>query len=112
MDDKEISHTMLKELCAPSPANNQLLGSLPKAGGHPPIGAHGSFQLTAAPVPTPVVGRMPNPSSATHPAISGGPKGLGAPSFPPGLKNLRKPSSNPPVEYTSGSFMPQLSLLI
>lgn len=101
---------------APSPANNPLLGSLPKAGGFPPLGAHGvflprliltklyllhlmwlnfylvlllwyefclnqPFQPTPAPVPTPLAGWMSNPS-VTHPAVSGGPIGLGGPSIP------------------------------
>lgn len=38
------------------------------------------FQPTPAPVPTPLW--MSNPSTVTHPAVSGGPIGLGAPSIP------------------------------
>lgn len=33
---------------APSPANNPLLGSLPKAGGFPPLGAHGVGYLACS----------------------------------------------------------------
>ncbi|TXG69424.1 hypothetical protein EZV62_004359 [Acer yangbiense] len=88
---------------APSPANNPLLGSLPKAGGFPPLGAHGPFQPTPAPVPTPLAGWMSNPSTVTHPAVSGGGGiGLGAPSIPAALKHPRTPPTNPSVDYPSG----------
>ncbi|XP_024453158.2 protein TOPLESS isoform X2 [Populus trichocarpa] len=88
---------------APSPANNPLLGSLPKAGGFPPLGAHGPFQPTPAPVPAPLAGWMSNPPTVTHPAVSGGGAiGLGAPSISAALKHPRTPPSNPSVDYPSG----------
>ncbi|KAA8541952.1 hypothetical protein F0562_023104 [Nyssa sinensis] len=87
---------------APSPANNPLLGSLPKAGGFPPLGAHGPFQPTPAPVPTPLAGWMSNPPTVAHPTVSGGPIGLGAPSIPAALKHPRTPPTNPSVDYPSG----------
>ncbi|KAL9350906.1 hypothetical protein Peur_058161 [Populus x canadensis] len=88
---------------APSPANNPLLGSLPKAGGFPPLGAHGPFQPTPAPVPAPLAGWMSNPPTVTHPAVSGGGAiGLGAPSISAALKHPRTPPSNPAVDYPSG----------
>ncbi|TYJ31477.1 hypothetical protein E1A91_A06G201300v1 [Gossypium mustelinum] len=86
---------------APSPANNPLLGSLPKAGGFPPLGAHGPFQPTPAQVPAPLAGWMSNPSTVTHPAVSGGAIGLGA-SIPAALKHPRTPPTNPSVDYPSG----------
>ncbi|KAL1298046.1 topless-related protein 1 isoform X1 [Arachis hypogaea] len=94
---------------APSPANNPLLGSLPKAGGFPPLGAHGPFQPTPAPVPTPLAGWMSNPTTVAHAAVSGGATiglgtatGLGAPSIPAALKHPRTPPTNPSVDYPSG----------
>ncbi|WZZ83310.1 hypothetical protein YC2023_103882 [Brassica napus] len=67
---------------APSPVSNPLLGGLPKAGGFPPLGAHGPFQPTASPVPPPLAGWMSSPSSVPHPAVSAGPIALGGPSIP------------------------------
>ncbi|XP_050231709.1 topless-related protein 1 [Mercurialis annua] len=87
---------------APSPANNPLLGSLPKAGGFPPLGAHGPFQPTPAPVPAPLAGWMSNSSAANHPAVSGGGIGLGAPSISAALKHPRTPPTNAAVDYPSG----------
>lgn len=87
---------------APSPANNPLLGSLPKAGGFPPLGAHGPFQPTPAPVPAPLAGWMSNPATVSHPAVSGGPIGLGAPSMPAALKHPRTPPTNSSMDYPSG----------
>ncbi|XP_050136182.1 topless-related protein 1-like [Malus sylvestris] len=48
---------------APSPANNLLLGSLPKARGCLPLGAHEPFQPTPASVPIPL-------ATVTHPAVN------------------------------------------
>ncbi|XP_054780922.1 protein TOPLESS-like isoform X2 [Prosopis cineraria] len=88
---------------APSPVNNPLLGSLPKAGGFPPLGAHGPFQPTTAPVPTPLAGWMSNPTTVAHPAVSGGGAiGLGAPSISAALRHPRTPPTNPSVDYPSG----------
>ncbi|KAJ4959361.1 hypothetical protein NE237_026472 [Protea cynaroides] len=88
---------------APSPANNPILGSIPKAGGFPPIGAHGPFQPTPAPVPTQLAGWMSNQSTVTHPAVSGGPIGLGAPANPAAiLKHPRTPPTNNSIDYPSG----------
>ncbi|KVH99119.1 CTLH, C-terminal LisH motif-containing protein [Cynara cardunculus var. scolymus] len=114
---------------APSPANNPLLGSLPKAGGFPPLGAHGvcilsisqygysvsrlfcdyfasllcvkPFQPTPAPVPTPLAGWMSNPPAVSHPAVSGSAIGLGGPSIPAALKHPRTPN-NPSLDFPSG----------
>ncbi|XAR67799.1 hypothetical protein NMG60_11002711 [Bertholletia excelsa] len=87
---------------APSPANNPLLGSLPKAGCFPPLGAHGPFQATSVPVPVPLAGWMSNPPAVAHPAVSGGPIGLGAPSIPAALKHPRTPPTSASVDYPSG----------
>ncbi|KAK3011452.1 hypothetical protein RJ639_012750 [Escallonia herrerae] len=89
---------------APSPANNPLLGSLPKAGVFPPLGAHGPFQPTPGPVPTPLAGWMSNPPTVTHPSVSGG-IGLGAPSIQgAALKHPRTPPTNPTLDYPSGDL--------
>ncbi|KAM7480314.1 hypothetical protein LguiA_028527 [Lonicera macranthoides] len=88
---------------APSPANNPLLGSLPKAGVFPPLGAHGPFQPTPAPVPTQLAGWMSNPPTVTHPAVSDGVIGLGGPSITgAALKHPRTQPTNPSLDYPSG----------
>ncbi|XP_043721893.1 protein TOPLESS-like [Telopea speciosissima] len=89
---------------APSPANNPILGSIQKAGGFPPIGAHGPFQPGPAPVQTSLAGWMSNTSTVNHPAVSGGPIGLGAPANPAAiLKHPRTPpTNNATVDYPSG----------
>ena len=122
---------------APSPANNPLLGSLPKAGGFPPLGAHGvsylaqlvilvnlfyasctallmslnlcaqPFQPTPTPVSTPLW--MSNPSTVTHPAISGGPIGLGAPSI---SGNNLTCFSFWPVPHVSASYVTENLFLV
>ncbi|KAL5988108.1 RNA polymerase II associated Paf1 complex subunit Tpr1 [Asimina triloba] len=87
---------------APSPASNPLLGSMPKPGGFPPLGAHGPFQPAPVPVPAPLAGWMSNPSTVAHPAASGGPIGLGAPANQAAiLKHPRTPPNNPSVDYPS-----------
>ncbi|KAK1292472.1 Topless-related protein 1 [Acorus calamus] len=86
---------------APSPANNPLLGSMTKPGGFPPIGLHAPFQSAPAPAPTPLAGWMANPSTITHPSVSGGPIGLGVPTNPTAiLKHPRTPpNNNSAVDY-------------
>ncbi|CAL9763878.1 unnamed protein product [Musa acuminata subsp. burmannicoides] len=89
---------------APSPANSPLLGSMPKAGGFPPLGAHGPFQPAPAPVPTPLAGWMSNP-----PAVAGGAIGLSAPTNPVAiLKHPRTPpTANPSIEYGDSDHVPK-----
>ncbi|ONK76701.1 uncharacterized protein A4U43_C03F31220 [Asparagus officinalis] len=88
---------------AQSSANSPLLGSLPKAGGFPPLGTHVPFQPAPAPVPAPLAGWMSNPSTVTHPAVSGGALGLSASTNPAALlKHPRTPpTANPVIEYPS-----------
>ncbi|KAI7754457.1 hypothetical protein M8C21_019013, partial [Ambrosia artemisiifolia] len=86
---------------APSPANNPLLGSLPKAGGFPPLGAHGPFQPTQSQVPTPLASWMSNPPAVSHPTVSGSAIGLGGPSIPGALKHPRTPPTNPSLDFPS-----------
>ncbi|KAL6972860.1 Topless-related protein 4 [Sarracenia purpurea var. burkii] len=63
---------------APSPVTNHLMGSMPKMGGFPPLGAHGPFQPAPAPLTASLGGWM-HPSSVPHQAISAGPIGLTLP---------------------------------
>ncbi|KAF8389153.1 hypothetical protein HHK36_025846 [Tetracentron sinense] len=62
------------------------------------------FQPTPAPVPAPLTSWMSNPSTVTHPAVSGGAIGLGAPTNSAAiLKHPRTPpTNNPAVDYPSG----------
>ncbi|GMH17690.1 hypothetical protein Nepgr_019531 [Nepenthes gracilis] len=86
---------------APLPADNPLLGFLPKAGGFPPLDAHGTFQPTPAPVPTALASWISNPSTVTHPAVSGGAIGLGVPSIAAALKHPKTPPTNSSADYPS-----------
>ncbi|CAN6459524.1 unnamed protein product [Victoria cruziana] len=88
---------------APSPANNPLLGSMPKAGGFPPLTAHAPFQPAATPVPTPLASWMSNPPTVTHAGVSGAAIGLSAPGNSAALlKHPRTPpTNNPAVDYHS-----------
>ncbi|KAJ9692695.1 hypothetical protein PVL29_011670 [Vitis rotundifolia] len=84
---------------APSPATSSLMGSIPKVGGFPPLGAHGPFQPAPAPAPTPLTpplaGWMTNPASVPHQTVSAGPLGLTVPSNAASmLKHPRTPSTN------------------
>lgn len=79
---------------APSPVANPIIGSMPKVGGFPPIGAHGPFQPAPAPIAS-LGGWMANPPSMPHQAISGGPIGLSPPTNAASmLKHPRTPPAN------------------
>ncbi|CAK9145377.1 unnamed protein product [Ilex paraguariensis] len=85
---------------APSPVTNPLMGAVPKAGGFPPLGAHGPFQPAPAPLPTSLAGWMANPSQVPHPSASAGPIGFIAPNNAAILKRPRTPpANNPAVDY-------------
>ncbi|KAL8171732.1 hypothetical protein V2J09_023536 [Rumex salicifolius] len=91
---------------APSPVTNSMVGSMPKVGGFPPLGAHGPFQPGPAPLTASLAGWMANPTAVPHQAVSAGPVGLaaGAPSNAAAaaqmLKRPRTPPANaPPVDY-------------
>jgi hypothetical protein len=62
---------------APSPVTNPLMGGVPKAGGFPPLSAHGPFQPTQAALPTSLAGWMANPAAVPHPSASAGVGPLG-----------------------------------
>ncbi|XP_031379895.1 protein TOPLESS-RELATED PROTEIN 2-like isoform X2 [Punica granatum] len=85
----------------PPPANNPLVGPIPKAGAFPPIGAHGPFQPVVSPSPGAIAGWMSsaNPSLPHHP-VAAGPPGLvqtsGAAAF---LKHPRTPSGATGMDY-------------
>ncbi|XP_059433655.1 topless-related protein 4-like [Corylus avellana] len=85
---------------APSPVTNPLMGAVPKAGGFPPLSAHGPFQPTPAALPTSLAGWMANPSPVPHPSASAGPIGLAAPNNAAILKRPRTPpTNNPAMDY-------------
>ncbi|KAL4179676.1 hypothetical protein AMTRI_Chr13g88480 [Amborella trichopoda] len=86
---------------APSPAGNTLMGAIPKAAGFPPLGAHAPFQPTPTPLPTGLAGWMANSAQVPHPAVSGGPIGLGAATNPAALLKRPRtpPTNNPAVDY-------------
>ncbi|KAK6941684.1 WD40 repeat [Dillenia turbinata] len=85
---------------APSPVTNTLMGAVPKAGGFPPIGAHGPFQPATPALSTSLAGWMANPSPLPHPSVSGAPIGLNAPNNPAISKRPRTPpNSNPALDY-------------
>ncbi|GKV35880.1 hypothetical protein SLEP1_g44084 [Rubroshorea leprosula] len=84
---------------APSPVTNPLMGSIPKVGGFPPLGAHGPFQPAPAPAPAPLTaslaGWMANPSSMPHQTVSAGPIGLSPSSNAASMvKRPRTPPTN------------------
>lgn len=85
---------------APSPVTNPLMGAVPKAGGFPPLSAHGPFQPTPAALSTSLAGWMANPSPVPHPSASAGPIGLAAPNNAAILKRPRTPpTNNPAMDY-------------
>ncbi|XP_030954605.1 topless-related protein 4-like [Quercus lobata] len=84
---------------APSPVTNPLMGAVPKAGGFPPLSAHGPFQPTQAALPTSLAGWMANPSSVPHPSASAGPIGLAAANNAAMSKRPRTPTNNPAMDY-------------
>ncbi|XWS70724.1 hypothetical protein CRYUN_Cryun03dG0072000 [Craigia yunnanensis] len=88
---------------APSPVTNPLMSAVPKAGGFPPLGAHGPFQPTPAALPTSLAGWMANPTPVPHPVASAGPIGLAAPNNAAAiLKRPRTPpTNNPALDYQS-----------
>ncbi|KAL7259747.1 hypothetical protein ACSBR1_005592 [Camellia fascicularis] len=87
---------------APLPVTNPLMGPVPKAGGFPPLGAHGPFQPAQAALPTSIAGWMTNPSPVPHASASAGPIGFitannaGTSSI---LKRPRTPTNNAAVDY-------------
>ncbi|KAJ9688694.1 hypothetical protein PVL29_014377 [Vitis rotundifolia] len=86
---------------APSPVTNPLMGAVPKAGGFPPLSAHGPFQPAPAPLPTSLAGWMANPSPVPHPSASAGPMGLATANNTAAiLKRPRTPpTNNPAMDY-------------
>ncbi|GMP39598.1 hypothetical protein CsSME_00010367 [Camellia sinensis var. sinensis] len=78
------------------------MGVVPKAGGFPPLGAHGPFQPAQAALPTSIAGWMTNPSPVPHTSASAGPIGFittnnaGTSSI---LKCPRTPTNNAAVDY-------------
>ncbi|KAJ7956726.1 Topless-related protein [Quillaja saponaria] len=85
---------------APSPVTNSLMGAVPKAGGFPPLGAHGPFQPAPSAIPTSLAGWMANPSPVPHPSPSAGPIGLTAANNAAILKRPRTPpTNNPAIDY-------------
>ncbi|KAG6546023.1 hypothetical protein Mapa_012428 [Marchantia paleacea] len=93
---------------APPPANNPLVGTLPKGGTFPPIGSHNPVQLqpfqpAAAPSASALAGWMANPNTAApHAAVPAGPAALTPSPNPALLKRPRTPPSNTPaVDYQS-----------
>ncbi|EFJ36405.1 hypothetical protein SELMODRAFT_404377 [Selaginella moellendorffii] len=84
---------------APPPANSTLVGSLPKGGGFPPLGAHIPFQ-PAAPTASALAGGMANPNPPSHPGVVGGPAALaGAPNPAAMLERPRTPPPAPTVDF-------------
>ncbi|XP_015894468.3 topless-related protein 4-like isoform X2 [Ziziphus jujuba] len=85
---------------APSPVTNPLMGAVPKAGGFPPLSAHGPFQPTPAALPTSIAGWMTNPSPVPHPSPSAGPISLATNNAGALLKRPRTPpTNNPAMDY-------------
>ncbi|KAL7248349.1 hypothetical protein ACSBR2_003128 [Camellia fascicularis] len=85
---------------APLPVTNPLMGVVPKAGGFPPLGAHGPAQ---AALPTSIAGWMTNPSPVPHASASAGPIGFitanNAGTSTDILKRPRTPTNNAAVDY-------------
>ncbi|GER44119.1 transducin family protein / WD-40 repeat family protein [Striga asiatica] len=86
---------------APSPVTNPLMGSIPKVGGFPPMGAPAPFPHAPAQLTDSLAGWMANPSSVSHPAISIGPMGLTPPNNAASMikRPRTPPTNNPALDY-------------
>ncbi|XP_015572516.1 topless-related protein 1 isoform X1 [Ricinus communis] len=89
-------------------ASNQLIGSAPKTEGFLPMVANGPFQPAPAPVQTPLITWMSNPSTTIHPIVSGGALNFG--SVNPGVSAISKglgdsDSSRPRISGVSDRIM-------
>uniref|UniRef100_A0A2N9EEB4 CTLH domain-containing protein n=1 Tax=Fagus sylvatica TaxID=28930 RepID=A0A2N9EEB4_FAGSY len=86
-------------------ASNQMIGSTPKFEGFLPMAANGPFQpSSAAPFQTPFTTWMPNPSTVTHPAVSGGGIGFGTVTNPAAIsKGLGDTDDMSKTRYSGGS---------
>ncbi|GAV82484.1 WD40 domain-containing protein [Cephalotus follicularis] len=94
---------------APSPVTNPLMGAVPKAGGFPPLSAHGPFQPTPAALSTSLAGWMANPTPVPHPSASTGPIGFTVPNSAAILKRPRTPPThNPVMDYQTADSEPVL----
>ncbi|XVE90489.1 hypothetical protein DITRI_Ditri20bG0081700 [Diplodiscus trichospermus] len=88
----------------PPPTNGPLVGSIPKAGTFPPLGAHGPFQPVVSPSSGAIAGWMSsgNPSLPHAAAVAAGPPGLVQPANAAAfLKHPRTPSGMPGMDYQS-----------
>ncbi|CAL0330486.1 unnamed protein product [Lupinus luteus] len=89
---------------APSPVTNHLMGAVPKPGGFPPLGAHGSYQPTPAALPTSLGGWIANPSPVPHPSASAGAIGFAAANNAAILKRPRTPTNNLAMDYQTADL--------
>ncbi|KAJ8485525.1 hypothetical protein OPV22_018010 [Ensete ventricosum] len=86
---------------APPPTNGPLVGTIPKSGAFPPIGAHSPFQPIVSPPTSAIAGWMTNANpSLPHAVMAQAPPGLvQPPSTAAFLKHPRTPTSAPGLDY-------------